>query len=110
MRSLTSTLGSQGMGTVIDELAALHDQIVPRDEAQRRSKKLHFHVFERLPKPAKATGLMPLRQALAVLTARTFEDKKPSLWVRIARLEKIARSPTSIYAFKTVSTSTLPRA
>lgn len=44
-----------------------------------------------------------LSQAVAVLSGREFVDEKVPLWVRIARLERLARTPTSIYAFKTVS-------
>lgn len=94
------------MGGVIDNLASLHDHVVPRDEAHRRPKRLHFHLFETIPKAAKASGI-PLRRALAILSGREFVEKKVSWWIRIARWEKMARTPTSIYAFKTACAVTV---
>jgi hypothetical protein len=97
------------MGEVVQQLTNLHDAVVPKDDAARVPKRLHFHFLEKVPSSNPKLSDMPLRKALAELSGIEFVDKKPSIWVRIAQLEKLARSPTSIYAFKTVSAPVLSR-
>ncbi|GAA5826891.1 hypothetical protein JCM11251_002144 [Rhodosporidiobolus azoricus] len=97
-----------GMGQVVDELAALYEHIVPKPDQPTRTKKLRFHLFERRgPKPAKAkTGKEPamsLREAIAKLSGRDFQPGRFNVWQRIAGLERILRSDTSIYALKTAA-------
>lgn len=91
------------MGQVVEEVTALHDDVVPRDPTVRRKKKLHLHFLERLPKPPKRTSAMSLRDALSKLTGRSYPETKVSLWARIGQVERLVRSNNSIYALKTVS-------
>ncbi|KAM0753235.1 hypothetical protein T439DRAFT_323872 [Meredithblackwellia eburnea MCA 4105] len=92
-----------GMGQLCDELTALHEYLVPKDGVQTRKKTLHIHWFESIPRPKKSKVDRPQALAKALASIRGIEYKVPkvSLFVRIAHLEKLARSDTSLYAFKT---------
>lgn len=101
------------MGQVVTELAELHTRIVPKEAGEadgdlwKRSKSLHFHLFEKIaPSSAKKDkNAMSLQAALHSLNGKEYVTPKVSFLVRIAQLERLARSDTSIYAFKTVSFS-----
>ncbi|BGP28655.1 hypothetical protein JCM10296v2_000391 [Rhodotorula toruloides] len=95
-----------GMGSVIDELASLYDHIVPKPDSPPRRKTFRAHIFERRrTKAAQAdkTPKMSLREALARLSGRDFVPIKKNFWTRVAELERLLRSPDSIYAFKTAA-------
>ncbi|KPV78386.1 uncharacterized protein RHOBADRAFT_49163 [Rhodotorula graminis WP1] len=95
-----------GMGAVGGELATLYEYIVPQPGTTPRKKAIRFHLFEskRSPKPAKdASSKMSVREALARLSGRDFVAPKKSIWTRIAELERLARTPDSIYAAKTAA-------
>lgn len=102
------------MGQVVSELAELHGRIVPKqagetnDDSWRRSKSLKFHLFEKIaPRSAKKDkNAMSLQAALHSLNGKEYITRKVSFLVRIAQLERLARSDTSIYAFKTVRSFT----
>ncbi|TNY20614.1 hypothetical protein DMC30DRAFT_416809 [Rhodotorula diobovata] len=95
-----------GMGAVGGELAELYEYVVPRPGAAPRKKAIRFHLFEskRSSKAAKdAKSKMTIREALARLSGRDFMAPKKSIWTRIAELERLLRSPNSIYAAKTAA-------
>ncbi|GAA6036661.1 hypothetical protein JCM8097_001282 [Rhodosporidiobolus ruineniae] len=104
-----------GMGSVVDELADLYAHIVRKPGEPQRKKQIRFHVFERKsPKPAataangckegkKDAPRISLREAIARLAKVDFAPKKLSIWQRIAGLERLLRSDTSIYALKTAA-------
>ncbi|BGP44750.1 hypothetical protein JCM10450v2_000564 [Rhodotorula kratochvilovae] len=95
-----------GMGAVGNELAALYEHIVPKPDTPPRRKRLRFHLFESKQTQAKPDGAAPkmtLREAVARLAGRDFVPPKKSFWVRIAELERLFRSPDSIYAAKTAA-------
>jgi hypothetical protein len=92
------------MGKVLDELATLHEFVVAKEETNTRPKKLHLHFLERLPKPPSATAKTGMTLAEAIHALGGKEPTKPnnSVWLRVARLERLARSDDAIYALKTV--------
>ncbi|GAA5834027.1 hypothetical protein JCM9279_004193 [Rhodotorula babjevae] len=95
-----------GMGAVGGELATLYEYIVPQPGTTPRKKAIRFHLFEskRSRKPTKeAAPKMSVREALARLSGRDFVAPRKSVWTRIAELERLARSPDSIYAAKTAA-------
>ncbi|KAK4696212.1 hypothetical protein P7C70_g8416, partial [Phenoliferia sp. Uapishka_3] len=92
-----------GMGQMLEELTLLHEFIVPQDGVKRK-KSLRVHWFEEVPSPVKQPKDRPLALAKALAAIRGFEfsvPKKLSLGVRLAGLERLARSDNSLYAFKT---------
>lgn len=92
------------MGTTLEELSALHAIIVPKDGGPVRKKRLHFHFFESIPRPPKAEkNPMSFRDALREVSGDPHEKPRTSLWTRLARLEQLARTDISIYAFKTAT-------
>ncbi|GAA5995099.1 uncharacterized protein JCM10292_004539 [Rhodotorula paludigena] len=98
-----------GMGAVVNELASLYEHIVPKAGDTPRRKKLRFHLFERKAQKAAAApgpsdkSKMTLREAIARLSGRDFVPPTRTFWQRIAQLERLARSPDSIYAAKTAA-------
>lgn len=79
------------MGQVVQELGELHDYVVPRDDAVKRRKSLHFHIFEKIPKASHPVDPISLPQALAMLQNRVYVPTKVSVWQQIAKFEKLAR-------------------
>ncbi|GEM06176.1 transmembrane protein [Rhodotorula toruloides] len=95
-----------GMGSVMDELASLYDYIVPKVDSPPRRKKLRAHIIERRRSkaaPSDRTSKMSLREALARLSGRDFVPVQKSFWTRVAEMERLFRSPDSIYACKTAA-------
>ncbi|SCV68572.1 BQ2448_693 [Microbotryum intermedium] len=90
-----------GMGQVLDELTALHEAVVPKNDASRPRKKIHMHLLERARLSSPVWKGIPFREALSKLTGVSYADEKVTLWQRVGQLEKLTRSPTSLYAFKT---------
>ncbi|KAI5477284.1 hypothetical protein MNV49_006505 [Pseudohyphozyma bogoriensis] len=101
------------METVLHQLQTFHKFIAPVDVAPRK-KTIRFHFLESLPKPAvhdhddpsedeTPKTKLSLGQAVANLRGEgsAFKPSRSSLWKDIASLEKLARSDTSLYAFKT---------
>lgn len=96
------------MGQVVEELATLHESVVPKAGEPARKKKIRFHLFEstKAPKPKSAASTaskMELREAIAKLSGQNFAPRKQSLLQKVALLERLIRSPTSIYAAKTAA-------
>jgi hypothetical protein len=96
------------MGQVVEELATLHENVVPKAGEPARKKKIRFHLFEstKAPKPKSAASTaskMELREAIAKLSGQDFAPRKQSLLQKVALLERLIRSPTSIYAAKTAA-------
>lgn len=95
------------MGQVVEELACLHESVVPKTGEPKRKKTIRFHLFEstKAPKPATAanTASMELREAIAKLSGQTFTPRTTTFWQKVAALERLARSPTSVYAAKTAA-------
>ncbi|GAA6004360.1 hypothetical protein JCM10207_000685 [Rhodosporidiobolus poonsookiae] len=95
-----------GMDKVADELAKLHEHIVPNPDQPLRKKRLRFHAFERKglqPPKKEADEAMSVRQAIAKLSGRDFVPKPRNFWRTIAELERLVRTDTSIYALKTAA-------
>ncbi|KAL8293775.1 hypothetical protein RQP46_000476 [Phenoliferia psychrophenolica] len=92
-----------GMGQMLEELTLLHEFIVPKAGAASRKKTLHVHWFERGPSPStkKINRPVALAEALAAVRGIDHVVPKVSLGARIVKLEALARSDTSLYAFKT---------
>lgn len=83
-----------------------YDHIVPKPDSPPRRKKLRAHIFERRRTKASRADKIPkmsLREALARLSGRDFVPIKKNFWTRVAELERMLRSPDSIYAFKTAA-------
>lgn len=83
-----------------------YDYIVPKADSPPRRKKPRAHIFERRRSKAASsdkTPKMSLREALARLSGRDFVPVKKNFWTRIAELERVLRSPDSIYACKTAA-------
>lgn len=97
-----------GFEQVVDEISAMHETVVAKDGAKHiRPKRLHLHFLEKVPRPPKKASGMTLREAVAKLSGKAFEEERVSIWVRIARVERWFRSDTSIYAFKTACAVTV---
>ncbi|KDE05411.1 hypothetical protein MVLG_04206 [Microbotryum lychnidis-dioicae p1A1 Lamole] len=96
-----------GMGQALDELTALHEAVVPKDDASRPRKKIHLHLLERACLSSPVWKGMPFREALSKLTGVSYADEKVTLWQRFGQFEKLIRSPTSLYAFKTTCAVTI---
>jgi hypothetical protein len=92
----------QGMGQAVNELAELHEFIVPKNGVETRPKRLHVHLFERI-RPATTKGSMSLAEAVASLQGHAFVKPRVTFWARVAQFEQLVRRETSISALKTAA-------
>ncbi|KAM0793556.1 hypothetical protein ACM66B_000993 [Microbotryomycetes sp. NB124-2] len=98
-----------GLEHVVENLALMHESVVaPLGGGQHlKTKRLHLHFLEKVPRPPKKKNGMSLREAVAKLSGRDFAPHKVSLAARVAMIEKWFRTPTSIFAFKTACAVTV---
>lgn len=86
----------------ISQLEHLHKLFVPHQDAPARKKRIHFHILEHAStREEKHADIMPTEQVLAILDNKPRTPRKVSFAQRIDRLEKLARSETSLGALKT---------
>lgn len=88
------------MGEVVRELADLHEFICTKENQPQRTKSLHFHFFERIPKSSNPTSSMSLPEALALLQNKIYQAPKTTIWTLLEKVRSVLFSEVSFFAFK----------